>query len=491
MKLNKRILNKGLYFILLGAGLSLGTVSCSDYLDTEPITDRPVEVSETPYTKASEAEDLMKTMYVGPGFGHSNYWQLDYFANGSMQTDEAYVSGDNQDNRQQAEYRILSTNGNVKRNWEAIYELINNCNKVLNFVDGIKDPALTAERKAEMKAEAAIVRALYYFHAVQLWGDVPLVTKSVTSVTSENFDEVYSQIYPARKTKEEVYSFIISDLEGALAAAPNASVSKYRATKGVAHALLAKVYATKPNPDYNKVIQHVDQLAGNYSLLPDYNQLFDGNHNANVESILEINSDASNIWWWGTGMFIGDGWQRFNLPTHDLVNAFDAQNDNIRKTNSIKFDIGVSDAYWTDKNNYPFAYKQRIQDGTQHIYILRYADLLLLKAEAKVKLGDFTGAAALVNQVRGRVSLNPITITSETDGINKILKERLLELAFEGQRWFDLKRTGKALEVIKARTDGKGNKLGYVNNLTEQRLLWPVPQSQLDKNPNLTQNPGY
>jgi hypothetical protein len=190
-------------------------------------------------------------------------------------------------------------------------------------------------------------------------------------------------------------------------------------------------------------------------------------------------------------MFIGDGWQRFNLPTHDLVNAFDAQGDNIRKTNSIKFDIGVSDAYWTDKNNYPFAYKQRIQDGTQHIYILRYADLLLLKAEAKVKLGDFTGAAALVNQVRGRVSLNPITITSETDGINKILKERLLELAFEGQRWFDLKRTGKALEVIKARTDGKGNKLGYVNNLTEQRLLWPVPQSQLDKNPNLTQNTGY
>ena len=170
-------------------------------------------------------------------------------------------------------------------------------------------------------------------------------------------------------------------------------------------------------------------------------------------------------------MFIGDGWQRFNLPTHDLVNAFDAQGDNIRKTNSIKFDIGVSDTYWTDKNNYPFAYKQRIQDGTQHIYILRYADLLLLKAEAKVKLGDYTGAAALVNQVRARVNLAPIAITGESDGINKILKERLLELAFEGQRWFDLKRTGKALEVINARTDGKGNKLTYVSNLTEQRLL--------------------
>ena len=133
-------LNKTIYYLFLGTALSIGTVSCSDYLNTEPITDRGFDLTENPYTKASEAEDLMKSMYVGPGFGHSNYWQLDYFANGGMQTDEAYVSGDNQDNRQQAEYRILSTNGNVDRNWKAIYELINNCNKVLNYVDGIQDP---------------------------------------------------------------------------------------------------------------------------------------------------------------------------------------------------------------------------------------------------------------------------------------------------------------------------------------------------------------
>ena len=240
MKLNKRILNKGLYFILLGAGLSLGTVSCSDYLDTEPITDRPVEVSETPYTKASEAEDLMKTMYVGPGFGHSNYWQLDYFANGSMQTDEAYVSGDNQDNRQQAEYRILSTNGNVKRNWEAIYELINNCNKVLNFVDGIKDPALTAERKAEMKAEAAIVRALYYFHAVQLWGDVPLVTKSVTSVTSENF---VTSNYIYKQTSDDILMSVRAPV-GSLNIANNDFPSSSQIFQSLIVAIFSGVVAT-------------------------------------------------------------------------------------------------------------------------------------------------------------------------------------------------------------------------------------------------------
>ena len=191
-------------------------------------------------------------------------------------------------------------------------------------------------------------------------------------------------------------------------------------------------------------------------------------------------------------MFIGDGWQRFNLPTHDLINSFDQQGDNIRKANTVKFDIGVSDAYWTDKNNYPFAYKQRIQDGTQHIYLIRYADMLLLEAEAKINLGAFSEAEALINKVRNRVSLpNVATITNKEDGINKVLKERLLELAFEGHRWFDLKRTGKALEVIKSRTNGKGQQLSYVNNLTEQKLLWPVPQAQMDNNPNLTQNSGY
>jgi hypothetical protein len=134
---------------------------------------------------------------------------------------------------------------------------------------------------------------------------------------------------------------------------------------------------------------------------------------------------------------------------------------------------------------------KRLTDGNQNVYIFRYADLLLIKSRSKSRLGDYTGAAALVNQVRARVNLAPITITSATDGINKILEERKLELAFEGQRWFDLKRTGKAVEIIKNRKDASGNPLSYAANITEQKLLWPIPQSQIDNNPNLTQNPGY
>ena len=481
-------LNKIIYFSILGAGLSLGTVSCSDYLDTEPITDRGFEITDTPYTTASQAEDLMNTIYNDLG---NEYWQLDYFFNGDAQTDIAYQGGDNPQNAQQSEYRIIATNSNVSRDWDYIYGRINNCNKVLNYVDKITDPALTAARKQEMKAEASVMRAMYYFHAVQLWGDVPLVTQAVLGVTAENFDEIYAQVKPARKPVSEVYALILSDLEGALPNVP-ASSNKYRASKGAALALLAQVYATKPNPDYAKVVSYTDQLmAQGYSLLPTYDHLFDTAHEANAESIFEINGNGSSVWWWGTFMFIGTDWKKFNTPSNDLIKSFDAQGDAIRKASTVKFEkVDWSDKYWSSAS-YPFAWKQREQGGNQNVYIFRYADLLLLRAEAKVKLGDFTGAAALVNQVRARVNLAPITITGENDGINKILEERKLELAFEGQRWFDLKRTGKAIEIIKNRKDGNGNPLGYAANITEQRLLWPIPQSQLDNNSNLTQNPGY
>ncbi len=485
-------LNKTIYYFLLGTSLILGTTSCSDYLDTEPLTDRAVPLTDTPYTTAAEAEGLMSAIYVDLG---NEYWQLDYFFNGDAQTEIAHAGSDNIQNFQMDEYRIIATNSNVNRDWNYLFGFINNCNKVLNYVDNISDPALSTARKSEMKAEAAIMRAMYNFHGVQLWGDFPLVTKAVIGVNDENFDEVYDQVYPTRKPINEVYNLIISDLEGAIANAPVSS-NKYRATKGLAMALLAKVYATKPNPDYTKVIDYTTQLMGQgYSLLPNYNQLFDGNHEANSESIFESNGNAGTIWAWGSSMFYGTDWKKFNTPSYDVVNTFNTENDIVRKNSSIWFSptaVSWSDNFWPS-NNFPFMYKMRITTGHQNFYVMRYADLLLIRAEALVRQGNFIDAATLVNQVRTRASssLTPITITNTDDGINKILKERKLELAFEGHRWFDLKRTGKSIEILSQQRDAAGNLLPYVSNLNQNRLLWPIPQAQLDNNPNLTQNPGY
>jgi starch-binding outer membrane protein, SusD/RagB family len=165
----------------------------------------------------------------------------------------------------------------------------------------------------------------------------------------------------------------------------------------------------------------------------------------------------------------------------------------IRKNSSIIYQdvTGIwSDAHWP-ANNYPFINKWRkFTEGNDQNYIfIRLADIMLLKAEALNELGDVAGAAALVNQIRNRVNLPNTTAASQDDMRLAIEKERRLELAFEAQRWFDLKRNGRAIEVINNATGEDGSNLGY--NLTESRLIWPIPQEELDKNAQLVQNPGY
>lgn len=467
--------------------LTAGAVSCNRYLDTEPLTDKVVS-SDAPLKDAKDAEDAMTTMYSQFG---NEYWQLDNFFNGDGQTDVAYAGGDNVQNFQIDEYRILATNTNVSRDWNYLNGFIYNANIILNYVDGVTDSGLSTARKNEMKAEASIIRALDLFHMVQLWGDVPVVTKAVTSVGKGTFDDAYTQIYPKRQPVADVYNAIIADLEGAVANAP-ASSNKFRANKGAAYALLAKVYATKPNPDWAKVKQYCDLVASQgYSLVGTYDNLFDGKHEANSESIFEADGNGGNVWAWGTFMFQGTDWKKFNTPSNDLVKTFTDQGDTQRMASSVTFSsVNWADNYWPS-SNFPFANKMRQTDGQQNFYVVRYADILLLKAEALARTGDLAGSAALVNQVRARVGLGAVAFTSADDAINKILLERKMELAFEGQRWFDLKRTGKAVAVLSQQKDGKGTVLPSAANINEAKLLWPIPQNQLDKNQNLTQNPGY
>jgi hypothetical protein len=130
-----------------------------------------------------------------------------------------------------------------------------------------------------------------------------------------------------------------------------------------------------------------------------------------------------------------------------------------------------------------------VEGNDQNYIFIRLADILLLKAEALNEQGDIAGAAALVNQVRHRALLGD-TPASSTDAMRlAIEKERRLELAFETHRWFDLKRTGRAIEVMNNAIGPDGNKIGY--NLTQNRLVWPIPQAELDKNKQLVQNAGY
>ncbi|MEI7982682.1 MAG: RagB/SusD family nutrient uptake outer membrane protein, partial [Bacteroidota bacterium] len=266
-------------------------------------------------------------------------------------------------------------------------------------------------------------------------------------------------------------------------------------TLGTINSVLAYVYATQTPHDYTKVLGYCnDVISGGYILLPKFDELWDNNHRNSSESIWEINyTGGATDGNWGVKIFRGLDWKKFNLPANDLVRAYDMEQDTARKRSSIIFiDITGkwSDWHWPQAN-YPFINKYRnFAEGSNQNYIfIRLADILLLKAEALNETGDLQGAASLVNQIRTRVYL-PNTTASTQDAMRlAIEKERRLELAYEAHRWFDLKRNGRAITVMNSATGPNGEPLGY--NLTQNKLVWPIPQAELDKNAKLVQNPGY
>jgi len=484
---------KNILQILLSAIIIISFVSCEKFLDLKPESSGIAVENESSdsvlYKSASEAEAALAGVY---GDFRNEYFELDYFVNGDAQSDDAYAGADNPANFQIDDFNIDATNLNITRDWAYLYSTIGKANLVINNVDAVTDTVLTETRKKEIIAEASFIRAYMYFYLVQLYSDVPLVLESVGTF---NLD-ILPTLFPPRTPADSVYAQIIMDLETALPNVPVTAINKNYVTKGAVNAVLAKVYATIEPHDWNKVLQYCNALIdGPYSLLPNYDELWDNMHENSEEAIFEINYEGtSSSGNWGVSMFRGMDWKKFNIPSNDLVKAFDNEGDEIRKTSSIIFDDVTgkwSDSKWP-QNNYPFINKWRIADSPspQNYIFIRLADILLLKAEALNELGDVAGAADLVNQIRSRVNL-PNTTASGQDAMRlAIEKERRLELAFEGHRWFDLKRTGRAIEVMNNAKGPDGvTPLGY--NLTPNRLIWPIPQAEMDKNSNLVQNEGY
>jgi hypothetical protein len=487
---------KKIYIITLFSALMILVTSCEEFLDIKPVSQGIAIENQSSdsilFKSASEAESALAGVYAE---FRNEYFELDYFVNGDAQSDDAYAGADNPANFQIDDYAIDATNLNITRDWAYLYSTIGKANTVINNIPSVVDPELTSQRKQEMISEASFIRAFAYFHLVQLWGDVPLQLTEVKSISAENLDEIYPLLFPARAPQADVYAQIIKDLEAALIGVKPLNANKNIVTTGAVNTLLAKVYATIEPHDWSKVLKYCnDVIAGPYSLLPEYDQLWDNSVENSAESIFEINYEGSSSSGnWGVNMFRGLDWKKFNIPSNDLVNAFDNEGDMVRKNSSIAFEDVTghwSDQHWP-QTNYPFVNKYRALDqpSPQNYIFFRLADILLLKAEALNETGDVAGAAELVNQVRNRAHLANTTANTQDAMRLAIEKERRLELAFEGHRWFDLKRTGRAIQVINAVTDFGLASMSY--NLTESKLVWPVPQTEIDKNSKLEQNPGY
>jgi len=489
---------KHILIYALGLSLSLGLSSCEDYLDTEPIS---IGTTGNSYESASQLEAALTGVYES--FQSSQYYAWDYVVFQDVRSDNHYAGGDNPEIFAVDKLEITPTNGRVNTIWSTIYNAIAKANLILEKTPAMTDASLTEERRSQILGEAAFLRAYHYYNLVKLFGGVPLVLETITSTDP-------AEVRVPRATEAEVYAQIITDLEYALnnrlpdTYGGDASVNKARATKGAANALLATVYAQMPTRDYSKVLQYADAVINSpagYRLLTNYDFLFDGSHYNNEESIMEVQYLGTTEGSWGPQMHLppslsGDTWRKFTTPSHDLVNAFDAEGDEVRKNATIIFEaVPWADEYWGNQvgSEVPFAYKWRNASGwasTDRPYIFRLGDIILLKAEALNELNRPAEAATVVNIIRNRVDLADITAGSQAEMREAILKERRLELAQEGRRWDDLVRYGKAIEVMNNLNEidlRNGQRTNY--NATQADLLLPIPQQEINRNPTLTQNP--
>lgn len=485
------------YITAMAAALSLG--ACEDFLERAPISD---STTENAYKSASDAEAALVGAYDS---FQQEYYIWDNVVFSDVISDNHYAGGDNPEIFAVDDLNLSPTNGRLFANWTQLYNGVAKANVILKQVPGIADPQIdVGDRRQQILGEASFLRAYHYYHLVTLWGGVPLITEPVAST-----DPADTQV--PRSSEPEVYAQIISDLEFAAANLPDtygadASVNKARATKGAAHALLAKAYAQKEDPDYAKVLAYcnlvINSPAG-YTLLSDYTHLWDGAHYNNAESILEVQFTGGTEANWGPQLLLppsisGDTWRKFVTPSHDLVNAFNAEGDAIRRNTTVLFEnVDWVDEFWsnTTGGSVAFAYKWKSANGwasTNRQYLLRLGDIVLLKAEALNELGQLEPARTEINRIRNRAGLGATPATDRASMKQAILNERRLELAQEGQRWNDLKRAGEAvnvmnnLEEIDLRT---GTAKNY--NMTEDKLLLPIPQAERNRNLQLDQNNGY
>ena len=500
-------------FYGLTSGLLLGLSSCS--LNYEPL-DTYSDVTEgvtsdgtkIVFKDKAAVESHLTTLY-NQMRDRQEHWYVDLLLISDSHSDNAYAGTTGAEVVPFENNSIEGSNSVLERDWNRYLEDVARANKLICNIDLVTDNSLTTAERAQYKAEAKIVRAMVMFDMVRLWGDFPVITTVADDITSENIDEVYPQYFPKQNTELEAYQQIEKDLLDAVLYAPdNTPGNKTLFSKSVARTLLAKIYAEKPLRDYTKVIQYCDEVKEDgFDLVDDFSDLFgmnaagtDAKMRNTKESILEaqFTSGAGN---WCTWMFGRDlvnwnnnfTWAKWVTPSRDLISAFKQEGDEVRfKESIVYYDCNWSNYYPSD--NYPFMYKCRSANSS--IIKYRYADVLLLKAEALIMQDtpDLEGAADIIDEVRDRAKLGalPTSVRSNKNVLlNALLKERRLELAFEGQRWFDLVRLDKVEEVMNAVYSKDSGRKAQIYTFDKNSYRLPIPQSVIDANDKIHQNPGY
>jgi hypothetical protein len=499
--------------------LSLALVSgCKDFLDVPPQGQlSEAAIRNDPAAAQRLVDGVYNAMYLG-GFGPDTHGlQFVILTDiASDDSDKGSTPNDYGDALTIDNFTLTPTNGTVNNAWNGYYQAIGRANQALDKIPLSSAPDVV---KNNQLAQVRFLRGYFYFNLVRLFGGVPKLDRVPAA------SEINSPDFQRRASAADIYSFIISDLQFAADNLPlKGATETGRATKAAAQGLLAKVYLYQKN--YQKAFELSNEVvtgkSGSYALYPTYADIWRTVGANSSESVFEVqagvnascDNSAVNLYTVSQGPRSGGrgGWADlgfgFNNPTADLANAYEP--GDVRRAGSIIFIQPTAPAgtrstgtvLWDgfripskdSVENFRYSYKayhSRTKEPNcgnndylpKNIRILRYAEILLIHAEAAAQTGNGAAAQTDLNAVRARAGLTPTAPT-----VANIWKERRVELALEHDRFFDLVRqesvtAGRIVPIFAAQ--GKT----FVKGKHE---LFPIPQPQIDLSGGLlTQNPGY
>jgi len=481
-------------YFLVSILIVLSSSSCEKFLSVDPQYTQDVEnffETKEDYERALVgAYDLLQGSFL-------TLWI------GEIASDNAIAGGESVNDSQGLHQIDLMSHGGINSELRNVlrfnYAGITRVNYIMENQDKIDFVG-----KDHILAEARFLRAYYYFELVKYFGDIPLIVDKRIGI-----DEA---VKLERTPKAEVYAQIEADLQYAIPILNPVASQKGRATKGAAMAFLGKAYLYQNK--FTEAAATFDELiaTGTYSLIPNYADLFSVANENNSETVFDVQYSGLEGASYGcyicaegniaagfggirqyNGPVYSDG-NSYNLPTQDLYSAFYSMDQRRQTTilnidafiaaqpapNDITYAIGAGGhtGYYSNK------YIKRLDEmglpdndltSPVNYRVIRYADVLLMAAEAHYQIGNTATAQSLVNQIRVRAGVPGVSVNS----LDVIYRERRYELSMEGLRFFDLVRTGQAANFIDGFVVGKHE-------------LFPIPQVEIDlAGGKWNQNPGY
>lgn len=477
--------------------------ACSDFLNIKP--EGTSSSTGLDYTKAENIFKPVSAAYASMrSYGSHDMPYIAAFEITSDNADKGSTAEDGPETLAMDNFTVNSTNSLVNSLWVGYYDIVSAANNALFQLKNFYEALSSEENKnyvLQCEGEAKFIRAYAYFNLVRLFANVPIIDKTMTA------DEL-ADVKPSAPAA--IYDFIETDLEEAIAVLPESYSKAFagRITSFTAHALKAKVHLYQA--EYPKVAEHAGKVmeSGRYSLLSDFRQVFSIDGENSAESLFEIQcsdlgmSTGTNVPYFEYAYHQGprggknasnmQGWG-FCVPSEDLMKFFEDRGEVVRPATTLLragtitpegdyIDTGDGcPLVYNGKVYTPSAYNEWSYNGygfDHNVRILRYADVLLMYAEAVARGASEYPQAGMTAQaafdwVRDRAGLAPTALTPDS-----VIDERRAELAMEEDRFFDLVRTGKAASVLKGFKSGKNE-------------VFPIPAQQLQLNLNLKQNNGY